>query len=235
MKRRSDLLIGLFFVFAAILLIVNEVGGYWEISIAKSVVSIVLIGIIIKSVLKCSFGGILFPIAFIIILFDEELNLEAITPVPVILTAILGTIGLNMIFKNHRWNCWNSYRCDDHSFRDTVEEDNNNEVNCSVNFGSSIKYITAEDFKRGNFKCSFGDLKVYFDKATIQGNEATITIDLSFGGMELYIPRTWNVKFNVATSFAGIDEKCRPGYISETPVVTINGNASFGGVDIYYI
>lgn len=234
MKRRSDMLVGLFFIVAAILIIVNEVGGYWEISIVKSVVAVILAGIMIKSLLKCSFGGILFPLAFIIILFDEELHLESITPVPVILTAILGTIGLNMVFKNHKWNHWTNWS-EHHEFEDSVEEDNSNVINSSVKFSSSTKYITSEDFKKGNFRCSFGDMKVYFDKAMIQGDNATITVDLSFGSMQLYIPRTWNVKYDVSTSFADVDVKNRPGYNAETPVVTINGSASFGGIDIFYV
>ena len=44
----------------------------------------------------------LFSLAFAAILFDEALGIEAITPWPVLGAALLGTIGLNMIFNKNK-------------------------------------------------------------------------------------------------------------------------------------
>ena len=54
----------------------------------------------IKSIFKRNFSGILFPIAFICIIFDDKLGITAITPWTVLIAAALGSLGLSMIFHN---------------------------------------------------------------------------------------------------------------------------------------
>lgn len=80
---------------------------------------------------------------------------------------------------------------------------------------------------------SFGLVKAYFDNAVIQSN-ATVQIDASFSGVELYIPKSWKVVNQIETSFAGVDEK-NQSESSGMPVLTIMGEASFSGVTIMYI
>ena len=50
-------------------------------------------------------------------------------------------------------------------------------------------------------------MKVYFDNSKIEENEAIVYIDARFAGVELYVPKEWNIINNVSCIFGGIDEK----------------------------
>lgn len=79
----------------------------------------------------------------------------------------------------------------------------------------------------------FSGLKLYFDQATIQ-NQATIEIDGNFTGIELYVPKEWNVQSHVRAFFGGVDEKGQPSS-SGYPTLNVTGHIHFGGVEIHYI
>ena len=107
-------------------------------------------------------------------------------------------------------------------------------VCASTAFGSSVKYINSGNLKNVNLQCSFGAMKVYFDKAIIQNGIADVWVDVSFAGVELYVPRAWKVVNNVDLSLAGMDEKNRNEAAGDT-VLRISGKASFSGITIIYI
>ena len=72
------------------------------------------------------------------------------------------------------------------------------------------------------------------NNAVLKGHEAFVNVDVSFGNMELYIPAGWRVICNVSSSFGSVQEhgRCRG---EEADMLTINGEVSFGTLDIYYI
>lgn len=229
----KDIFWGLLLILAAVLIIVNRLGFFPVVGMFEIVVTLILVGIIIKSVIYVSFPGILFPIAFLCIIYAEQWHIKDLTPWPVLLTALLGSIGLSMIFRKKK--CF-SYKCNEHeeNFSEVINHPDESVVNCSVSFGSSMKYINSDKFERANIKCNFGAMKVYFDNAIISSGSADIYLDVSFGGVELYIPRTWKVINDVNVSLGGMSEK-NSGSEVDFPVVTIHGNVSFSGVEIIYI
>lgn len=99
MKLGKNIFWGIFFIAAAAFVVVGSLGLLGNISGWTLAFSMVLVAWFIRSIIKVSFGGMLFSLAFGAILFDEFLGIEAITPWPVLGAALLGTIGLNMIFK----------------------------------------------------------------------------------------------------------------------------------------
>lgn len=239
MKRR-DLYWGFLFIIGAILIIVNQLGYFAGVSFLGIAATVILGGIMLDSLIHLNFGGVLFPAAFICMIFAEEWNITQLTPWPVLLTALLGTIGLSLIFKkNKRWNHpnwtkskWNESHGE--HFESVIDEPDGAMVDCMVSFGSSIKYINTEKLERANISCSFGAMKVYFDNALIQKGQAVIQLDVSFSGVELYIPKSWNTVIQVNESLGAINEKNRKD-ASQVPVVMIKGNIKFGGVDIIYV
>jgi len=250
--KKKDIFWGLLFVLAAIFIIVDRLGYFPQIGVFKIALTIILIVIMLKSIIHIRFSGVLFPIALLCIIYAQELNITALTPGPVLLTALLASIGLSMIFKkddywrhhehwrHHNWRHdgwqYHNWRNDnvEEKFDKVINEPDDNVVNCSVSFGSSMKYINTDNFERANIKCSFGAMKVYFDKAVVSSGHADIYLDISFSGVELYIPKTWNVVYDVNTTLGGIDEKNRKTE-SDSPVVTIKGNISLSGVEVIYI
>lgn len=234
--RKKNVFWGLLLFMAGILVIVNKLGYFAEINIVTIVITCVLIGIIIDSIIHLSFPGILFSIALICIIYAEQWNITNLTPWPVLTAALLGSIGLSMIFKNHvhKGSCNYKNKWDGEEFSEIINEADGSVVNCVVSFGSTMKYINTDNFKRANIKCSFGGMKVYFDNAIISSENAEIYLDISFSGVELYIPKNWNVIFESNTTFGAIEEKNRK-IESTYPIVKIRGNVSFSGVEIIYI
>lgn len=108
-----------------------------------------------------------------------------------------------------------------------------NEINCHLVFGSSTKYIESDDFNEANLDCCFGELVVYFDKAKVMRDRATINMEVVFGNMVLYLPKEWNVVINVDTCGGSIKE-CGKN-VGTGPKVVLTGDVTFAGAEIHYI
>ncbi len=223
---------GLFFIAAGAFVLLDHLVGFTDINLFSLVCTILLIPIFVKSIFSLNFAGILFPLAFLCIIYSEPLNLESITPIPVLLTALFGSIGLSIIFDKHSIVYFNSAK--DEHFDQIINGEDSEEVYLNVNFGSSIKYINSEDFKIAKLKCSFGAMKVYFDNAKITGDNAVIDLDISFSGVELYIPKEWRIINKVGVSLGGVEQK-NNSRDEFKKTVTLTGNVNLAGVEIIYI
>lgn len=230
--RKEKLFWGLALVFGAIFLILSELGFVPDINIFSMLLTIFLIIVILKSTVKMEFSGILFPIAILCIMYDRELGIEAITPWTVLMAALLGSIGLSMIFpqKSHykRDGSWN------YGKYEKVDMADNGYVKIENSFGTLIKYVDTDMFVRADLKSSLGSMKVYFDKVQMQAESAIINVDASFAGIQIYIPKTWRVENQTRSSFGGVDEKNMSDPIT-TNTIIITGNMSFSGVEIIHI
>lgn len=229
--------LGLFFIVAAILVIANQFGYLTGLNIFTLMATIFLVGIMIKSATHLNFAGVLFPFAFLGIIFAKPLGIENLVPWPILIAALFGSIGLSLIFsksikKTHsNYKCENN--CDKEHFEQIIDTPDESTVSCKVNFGSAIKYVNTQDFRKGFFECSFGAMKIYFDNANINEEQAEIHLDVSFSGVELYIPKSWNIVDNVSTSLAGIEYTGKSS--TPTKTVTLNGKVSFSGITIIYV
>ncbi len=223
---------GFYFILGAACILLGKMGFLQGISVINIFISILLVALIIKSVLKVNFLGIFLPIAFLAIIYAVPLGITAIVPGPVIIAAVLLSIGCSLIFPKRKQFDF------DHKWHDNMEqvinEADGNSIQYSVSFGSAIKYINTDNFEAARLGCSFGAMVAYFDNAIMQNPEATIYLENSFGGMEVYLPKTWSVVNQVNNSFGGVEEKGHnaPDGLHKVYLV---GTNSFGGITIYYI
>lgn len=236
MKREKNIFWGLLFILGAVFIVVNKLGYFQDIGVMTVIFTIGLAGALVDSIYHRSFGGILFSLAFLCILYDDFLGIEALTPWPVLVAALLGTVGLNMIFrqKKRSWKCEKSYDWDNETYKKVIDQDGNDWVRCEVSFSSTTKYINSTSFKKADLECSFGSMTVYFDNAVLDQGKAVVDVDVSFGSMELYIPKTWKVVMNLDNSFGGCKEHGNCSNSDEN-VLMLTGDVSFGGLEIYYI
>lgn len=223
---------GSFFLVAGAVILASGMGYLEGINLLTLALTILLIPIIIKSIRPLNFSGILIPLAVIGILYAEPLGITDLTPWPILLTSVFLSIGLSIIFYSSK-RSWCHTHHGEH-FDTIINEGDSSVVEVIVNFGSSIKYVNADDFKKGTFRCSFGALKVYFDNATVSPEGAEILLDVSFAGVELYIPKEWHVVSDISANFGGVDEKNR-SIGTDGPTVTLRGNISLAGIEIIYI
>lgn len=237
---------GVFLILAGAYLVVSQMGYLPKVGPFTLVFTIVCLAALVSSIPHLSFGGILFPLAFIGIMYDQQLGITAITPWTILLAALLGTIGLNLLFGRFKKKHW--HRCHKHhkghwnvengrngeNGGDSVENLDGEWVYVRSSFGSVIRYITSDNLKRADIEASFGAVEIYFDNAQIPSGQATVNIDSKFAGVELYVPHNWQVINHLASSFGGVDEKNKhTGELTAT--LTLEGSNSFGGITIIYV
>ena len=235
MSRNSGkILWGLLFLLGAVYLIASKIWSLPGISVFNVILGVFCVWILIEGIRHVNFWEILFPIAFICILFSPQLGLSAFTPWPVLGAALLGSIGLSMIFKPKKHHEWTDASTHGNSFGSNSEQCDGENLRFDNSFGESIKYINTDNLCSVSVDNSFGATSVYFDNAIIQGESATVHIDNSFGEVSLYVPRAWKVDVNVDKAFGGINMRGRMEGTS-THRLIVTGETNFGALTIVFI
>lgn len=234
---------GIFLVLAAAYLIISRLGYLPAASVFTIVATIACIAAFVHSLLHLSFGGMLFPLAFIGILYDKQLGITAITPWTVLLAALLGTIGLNLIFskakwkkawKHHTWKHHGEYITGQNDHFDTGENIEGEYIYMKSSFGSLLRYVTSDNLRCAELEANFSGVKVYFDNAKVPSGNATLNLDVNFSGVELFVPRDWHVINHLGSSFGGVSEKGKTP-TEGTTTLTLEGENSFSGITVYYV
>lgn len=223
-RKKGDVFWGILFLLGAVAFLVGKLGFLDGVSIRTILLSIGLFGILLNGLRERSFGQMLFAIAFLIIVNDELLHMEELTPWPVLGAAALATIGLNILFPG--------FKRKDSAFVNggegtTVSEERRMGTTLSYEnaFGSSVKYVTGE-ISAVRLESSFGSTELYFTDAVLVDGAANVSVEVSFGKTVLYVPRDWRVVNNVSRAFgsSGVEN----GEEGAGNVLYINGEVAFG-------
>lgn len=224
---------GLLFITLAVVMIINPMGLLEDLSVIQILLGIILGAWFIKSVIHFSYAGILFSLAFLCIIFNKELDITNITPWPVLLAATFGTIGLHYLFP-HSSHHYFKHKNKFNTFTTTETDET---FNVDTSFGENIKYISSKNLKSGDIDCAFGSVKLYLDNAMLSADGTTINIDASFSGIEIYVPKDWQIVNKLYNTLSGVEEKNRSVNTFENckNILTLVGNLSFSGVTIIYL
>ena len=241
MKTRK-LLWGVFFIAAAVLVVVNQLGYLAGINLWSMLLTVMLVPVVFSGIYRRNFFNLFFGAAFLLIIYAQPLGITALVPWTVLAAALFLSIGFSILipgkhnFSHHvsRYDRMWREHSHEHQEYETVDHIEGNEVNCSVSMGGSCKYLHSDSLERGYLKCSLGYLKVYFDHVSLHPDGASVQVDCSLGSMELFIPRNWNVILNIEMTLGNVDEEPRtqnPG----GPTLTIAGDIQLANVSIRYI
>ncbi|HSZ86552.1 MAG TPA: DUF5668 domain-containing protein [Puia sp.] len=161
---------------------------------------------------------------------------------------LLILLGLFFIFRrrNEEWvrqrqewkSSWkNSWRNMEHgatvSAGTNVNTDSGEFIDSTSIFGSVKKIVLSKNFKGGDITCIMGGAEIDLSQADIQG-PVRMDITQLFGGTKLVVPGNWNVKTNVTSIFAGVEDK-RAMQITtpdENKTLILDGTSIFGGIEI---
>lgn len=86
-------------------------------------------------------------------------------------------------------------------------------------------------FKGGRISAAFGGVELDLRQAVMAGPEAALTIDAKFSGIELRVPREWQVLVQMSSTLGGVDDKTAPLPSAQHRLV-LRGETVFGGVNI---
>lgn len=227
--KKNNIFWGSLFILTAILIILDSFGYLYDIGTLSIVFTCLFAAIAIKGIFSKSITLVIFPLSFIVAIFRDEIGIDA-SIFMILFIALLLTIGFKLIFSK-KINISPKKTINYEKIKETIDEDS---INYSVSFGSSIKYVNTNDFKCVDIDCNFGSTKVYFDNAVITGNSAKIILDVSFGSVELFIPKNWHIVNNIENTLSSVIEKTQNS--SENgPTVYLYGEANLSSIDIYYI
>ena len=86
-------------------------------------------------------------------------------------------------------------------------------------------------FKGGRIDVTFGGVELDLSQAAMDGPEAVLDVSARFSGIELRVPRDWQVVTQVSPTLGGVEDKTVPP-MSPAHRLVLRGEAVFGGVEI---
>ncbi|MCL1808673.1 MAG: hypothetical protein FWG42_02775 [Clostridiales bacterium] len=232
---------GIFFVCAAAAVILNALGYLANVSLLSIIFAVVLIPVIVESVLHRNFAGIFFPLALVGILFSKPLQIEALSPWPLLVAALFLSIAFSTMFRKRRFREYFKHHRFYHegksagSYEGTVEYLDDEEIECGASFCASTKYIHCDNLRKAKIYSSFGALKIFFDNAKLDPSGAVMDVDCSFGAIEMYVPKSWRIENRIVASLGAVEMKNKCAEDAQGPKLTLNGRVSLGAVNIVYV
>lgn len=229
--NKKNIFWGLIILGGGILVLLFALGIGESSDLFRAIASMILAAIAISCLIKLYFVPGLMAPAAIAYLWRDWLGISDVRLWHLLLGSALLGMGLSVIFWNKRrrhMESWNT-GCGHHvhvNISDNGEssEENGEYVTVEATFSESVKYVRSENFKGANIHAKFGAAKVFFEGCTVSPEGAIIHLDVNFAGVEIYIPRTWNVDNQTRAFFGAADGLSSPS--GEGPKVTMTDRKS---------
>jgi predicted membrane protein len=114
---------------------------------------------------------------------------------------------------------------------ETSTIEHTDQVDVDARFSAIKLQNDSTAFKGGRISAAFGGVELDLREAVMAGPEATLTIDGKFSGIELRVPRHWQVSVQMGATLGGVEDKTVPPAAAEHRLV-LRGETVFGGVEI---
>ncbi len=225
---RKKYLLGILFLMGAVAVLADRLGLLKGFGIGKIFFTAVAASILIRGLNRRKVGGVLFGSAFLVIIYDEFLHLEAITPWPVLWAAFFGTIGVKMLFPELPFSRYGKEL--------PAIGTGGRQVGRAAyrnRFGETVKSLSG-NLGEVSLKNRFGEMQIYFTEVEPIDGRLYVYVDQVFGETELYVPSYWRVETDVDVLFGeGPDAGC--GNPDGIVVLYVKGSITFGELDICYV
>jgi hypothetical protein len=100
-------------------------------------------------------------------------------------------------------------------------------------FGGSEKRSTTSSFVGADLTALFGGAELDLRDAEIMNRPAHVSATAAFGGVDVVVPRDWNVRMDVIPVFgAAEDERPRREEEHDEVDLVVTGFVAFGGVSV---
>lgn len=104
-------------------------------------------------------------------------------------------------------------------------------IHIDASFAAISQQNDSRAFKGGRIDVSFGGVELDLRQAVMDGPEAVIEVSARFSGIELRVPREWQVVVDIAPTLGGVDDKTVPP-MNPSQRLVLRGDTVFGGVEI---
>lgn len=226
MKKINSILWGIALIAVSGLLILNALGiatiniffdGWWTLFIIVPC----LIGLFTDSnktgnIIGLCIGG------FLLLSCQDIVDFE--TLVKLIVPVIVLIFGVSLIFKGVFGN-------KSQEIIKKIKANGEDLKSCIATFsGQNVSYDN-EVFKGAELTAIFGGIKCDLRNAVIE-SDVVINATSIFGGIDILVPDTVNVKISSTSIFGGVENKKNSNSTNNLHTVYVNGVCVFGGVDI---
>jgi len=238
MKTRfPNFIWGIFLLLAAAFILVSQLDSFTNIGFGSIIVAFLSLAFIVQCIAYLWFSLLPVPIAVLYAIFQIPFNLPFIQIKFLILASVLASIGLAIILpRKHSKIKHYSKSADQQQPMRTESIDNDNNPSVSVNFGAISRRLYAESLESVQLYCNFGALEIFLDKAELSPKGATADINCSFGAVQLYVPKHWQIIDRLNCSLGGVNiDKNISASTENVQQLTLSGSVSLGGIDIKYI
>jgi len=230
---------GIFFLAAGFFVVASQLGGFIHLGFWSIVATVLLVAALIGSIFDVSFFGILVSAALLYAIYQGPFAWPLVSVWLLLLTAVLISTGLSFIFHGRRHRRWDKRKYWGENWGghgSTEQYIDGDDVSISESFSEVSKYLHAECLRQASIASSFGKLSVYFDGVKLSPGGAEVNIDVSFGKIELFLPKEWRVTDQVHTSAGAVTNNLRSNVTAaDSPVLTLKGRVSFGNLEIRYV
>ena len=118
-------------------------------------------------------------------------------------------------------------------FRSAVRETDDAFTGAFAAFGGVEKRNTSKQFAGADLTAMFGGTELDLRDAEITDRPAQVNAVALFGGVEVVVPREWNVRMDVLPVLGGAaDDRARTERRNEDLDLIVTGFAAFGGVSV---
>lgn len=109
--------------------------------------------------------------------------------------------------------------------------EHSDEVNIDASFSGLKLQNDSRSFRGGKIHVNFGGVELDLREAVMAGPEATLDIHATFSGIEMRVPREWQVVVQVSATLGAVEDKTVP---PANPVhrLVLRGDTTLGGIEL---
>lgn len=144
----------------------------------------------------------------------------------VCLVAVVWGVAL-LFFSSKKSTC----HCHTSEHSDPVILDGSKMHKIDVSFSKQDYSFDGQSFEGADVHTSFGFVSLDLRHADLRDG-AVITVDCSFGGMEIRVDKDICVVNNIDATFAGVDCDCNTHPTDGAKTLYLKGSCNFGGIEI---
>jgi predicted membrane protein len=99
-------------------------------------------------------------------------------------------------------------------------------------FSGTSRKIESQNFKGGKADVVFGSAEIDLRDARLAGGQATLVLSAVFGGIEVFVPRDWQIVLEGTPVLGSIESRKKAGSVAATQTLTVKGSAVFGSIEV---
>ena len=229
--------IGLGLILTAALLILDALcvitplaGIFGSVSVFKIIAGLFIVALIIERIVRGKATSIFFLLAFLFIIFEENIayvcHLESgniINNWLVLLIALLFTAGFAILLPHNR----KKHR--------VFQKTSTNGDYTENSLCSSSVYVDCATFTPSHIENNLGSCSVHFENVDKYEGGKTLHIENNLGAMTVNVPTGWIVRTTIENNLGACGTNSEDAENTCGPILYINGENNLGSLSVEYI